>query len=1092
MAHSLHLAPAATGKTARLLALLREITLSKRNSMPKIWVLLATRRQALNFRQRLIELDDDIAVYCNIEFFNFYSLNARLLKIAGKPVRRLNPLTRYGLLRRLLTQMLAADQLRYFHRIADTRGFVAIMAELIDELKQAMVDVDEFAAAARSQKDEELALIYRRYQDALRRSDLADVEGEGWLALAELRRQHDVALDVDLLLVDGYDQFTIVQAQMLAALSRAIPEVHISLTDMPIAFADALPHRSAVARKRLERAFEEARVNLATETIVPIDGERAPDLVQLGERIFCNLPEAAGGAAIELLEMPSPAEEVRSVLRVIKRQLLARVKPDDILVALRDWNRYSPHFASLGDEFGLPLLLNNEPDLHTAPLIAVLIDLLDMAPRFRRRHLLDILRSPYIDAGLDSESIDLLDRISLERQFLGGDSSDWLALLDIETAAGRPLYRDGDADEFTCLTDQQRDELIFRLSAFFNGLNPPVQADVPAYVEWLDNLLGVDPLAELTGQQRQDAVAGFSLNMIAAARQLEADEDRITRQDLMALSGLKRILRDFSASDDVLRETYGGAAKIGWRRFWSDLKEALESTALESGDRSRAGQILVTTAAEARGLPHQHVYILGLSEGLFPAEVPEDSLYLDSERERLQAHGIPLATRAERIDDQGLFCELISLPLESLTLSRPTFQAGKNWIESHLWREVRRVYPDLAPETGKLGAVVPALESASGSETLLGVAAQLNGDDTRQAESALRIKNWLRNDTGFAAQWRRIEAGRRVERGRLSNEPFDRYSGILTRPELQAEVARQLGSERVWSASQLKDYGLCGFRFFAKRLLKLEEFKEPELGLDAAQLGSLNHRILEETYRAIAERSLGIDEENLQAALENFAVAADDILDRAPELFSFVATATWQEEKQVLRNRLAALIKNDFSPESPLAHFGDRRYVHDLELNFADVEIELPAQDQRLRVAGYIDRIDNVDGKLVVVDYKSGTSPVSRREMEIGRDFQMMVYALSLQRLLERNGNENKVAGGLFWHLRNLKASGKYSADDEDDIAAIELARQHVARNLEAGRAGQFPARATGLENGKCARYCEFSHFCRMHVTNPYKSSPPA
>lgn len=1086
MAHILHLAPEGTGKTARLLALLREMTLSKRDRLPKIWVLLATRRQALNFRQRLIELDDDIAAYCNIESFNFYSLNARLLKYARSPVRRLSPLTRYRLLRRLLARMLAADQLPHFQRIADTRGFVAIAAELIDELKQAKVDVDAFAAAARSQKDEELALIYRRYQETLTHSDLADVEGEGWLALAKLR---DIALDVDLLLVDGYDQFTIVQAQMLAALSQAIPHIHISLTDMPITIADALPHRSALARQRLELAFEETRVELRTETIETNASERESDLVQLGERIFLDRPAAAGGAAIKLIEMPSPADEVRSVLRLIKRQLLQGVKPEDILVALRDWNRYAAHFASIGDEYGLPLLLGNEPDLHTSPMIAGLIDLLDMAPRFRRRDLLDILRSPYMNAGLDPESIDLLDRISLERQFLGGDAEDWL---DTVMLAGGSAIRDSDADALTVLDSEQQDRLFSRLSAFFESLRPPVQADVPAYVEWLDNLLGIDPQADSAEQQPLVTATGLTLNLLAGARQHEPDKDRITRQDLMAWSGLKRILRDFSSSDDVLREVYGAAAQIDWPRFWSLLKQAVESTTLEPGDRSRAGQVLVTTAAEARGLPHRHVYILGLSEGLFPADVPQDPLFLDSERERLQAHGIPLATQAERNDDQGLFYELISLPQESLTLSRPTFQAGKVWIESHLWRAVRRVYPDLAPTTGKLGAVVPALDSASGSEMLLGVASQLNGYDPSHAESALHIKSWLRHDSGFAAHWRRIEAGRRVELGRLSNAPFDRYSGVLTRPDLLAEVARQLGGERVWSASQLNDYGHCGFRFFAKRLLKLEEFKEPELGLDAAQLGSLNHRILEETYRAIAGRALRIDEENLRVALDLFASAADDILDRAPKLFQFRATATWQEEKQVLRNRLMALIRHDFSPESPLAKFGDRRYVHDLELKFDDVEIELPANEEALRVAGYIDRIDNVDGKLVLVDYKSGTTPVARREMEIGRDFQMMVYALVLQGLLERTGNESKVAGGLFWHVRDLKASGRYSADDEDDIAAIETARQHVARNLAAGRAGQFPARATALEDGKCSRYCEFSHFCRMHVTSPYKASPPA
>jgi len=1081
----LHLAPAGAGKTARLLALLRELTQSERNTLPKVWVLLATRRQGLNFRQRLIELDEQEPVYFNIEFFNFYSLNARLLKTAGTPVRRLNNLTRYGLLRRLLAQMLLEDQLEYFHRIADNRGFVSILAELIDELKQASVNVADFAAAAQSEKDKEIAHIYRRYQAMLRRSDLADVEGEGWLALAKLRKHPDIASHVDLLLVDGYDQFTIVQAQLLAALAQAIQNVHITLTEFPDAHAEALPHRSVLAHERLQQAFDEAHIDLAIETIEPIAGERTPDLVRLGERIFRDLPGAASGDAIQMIAMPNPAEEVESILRKIKRQLLDGVQPDDILVALRDWTRYAAHFETGRDEYDLPLLLHYERSLHTAPVIAVLTDLLGMAPRFRRRDLLDILRSPYIDAGLDAELIDLLDRISMERQFLGGDASDWL---EIVTLAGRPLNRDNDDVTLTVLPAEQRDTLFSRLSTFFIGIRPPERADVASHVDWLESLLGADPRSDLPGSASQTARNGFSLSIIERVRRNEDSSAEIIRRDIAALTGLKRILRDLSASADVLRATFGEAAEIDWRQFWSDLKHALETTTADPYDRSRAGHVLVTTATEARGLLHRHVYILGLAEGGFPAEISEDPLYLDSEREDLQARGIPLATQAERIDDQGLFYELISLPRETLTLSRPTFQAGKVWNESHLWRAVRRVYPDLKPDVTTVGSVTPAYKAASGAETLLGVAAQLNGNDAKRATSALRIKNWLQLDKEYATQWRRIEAGRHVELGRLSNAPFDRFSGILTRPDLLAEVARQLGNERIWSASQLKDYGLCGFRFFAKRMLKLEETEEPEAGFDALKLGSLNHRILEDAYREIGKRALNIDEGNLETALEIFAQVAEGILDRAPELFNFPATATWQEEKHVLRNRLAALIRQDFSPGSPLAEFGERRNVRDLELKFADVEIDLATDEPPIRVAGFIDRIDAVDGKLVVVDYKSGTTTIERREMESGRDFQMMVYVLALRSLLERYGSDDKVAGGLFWHVRNLRASGLYSADDEDDKAAIEMALGHIARNLEAGRSGQFPVHATALENGKCSRYCEFSHLCRIHVTSSYKA----
>ena len=294
--------------------------------VPKVWVLLATRRQALDFRQRLIEADGAASVYFNIEFFNFYSLNARLLKIAGAPVRRLNNLARQALLRRLLAEMLAQDQLSFFHRIADTRGFAAVLAELIDELKQAGVDVDEFAAAASCEKEREIARIYRRYQDMLRRGGLADIEGEGWLALATMRRRRDITADVDLLLVDGYDQFTPVQAQLLAELSHSVQDVHITLTDMPVARAEALPRRSAFARIRLQEAFADAGLALEQKTIEAASAGRHPDLERLGAHIFRSAPAAESSDAIHMIAMPSPAEEVKSVLRAIKGQLLAGLR----------------------------------------------------------------------------------------------------------------------------------------------------------------------------------------------------------------------------------------------------------------------------------------------------------------------------------------------------------------------------------------------------------------------------------------------------------------------------------------------------------------------------------------------------------------------------------------------------------------------------------------------------------------------------------------------------------------------------------------------------------------------------------------------
>ena len=97
----------------------------------------------------------------------------------------------------------------------------------------------------------------------------------------------------------------------------------------------------------------------------------------------------------------------------------------------------------------------------------------------------------------------------------------------------------------------------------------------------------------------------------------------------------------------------------------------------------------------------------------------------------------------------------------------------------------------------------------------------------------------------------------------MADRAPDRYSGRLDDTRLIAYAAEQLGARRIWSASQFNEYGICGYRFFAKRLLKLETLKEPEDGMDAMQRGTLIHAILEETYRHLAENGISIAPENL-------------------------------------------------------------------------------------------------------------------------------------------------------------------------------------------------------------------------------------
>src|SRR5690606_2759510 len=124
-------------------------------------------------------------------------------------------------------------------------------------------------------------------------------------------------------------------------------------------------------------------------------------------------------------------------------------------------------------------------------------------------------------------------------------------------------------------------------------------------------------------------------------------------------------------------------------------------------------------------------------------------------------------------------------------------------------------------------------------------------------------------------QWERIHRARGMELRRLARRMrHDHYSGRLYDPALIAYVAGKLGPGRVWGATPLAAYGVCGFRFFAGRLPHLEALEEPEAELDAPALGTINHAILEAAYGDIGRRGLAIVPENRETALEVLRAAA--------------------------------------------------------------------------------------------------------------------------------------------------------------------------------------------------------------------------
>ena len=1083
MATTILLAPVGAGKTAEALARLRQARAV--NPVARVWVLVAGARREVDCRDRLMAGPEPL--FFNVEFFSFYQLYHRLLNMAHKPPRRLDQTARYGLLRAVLDALRASGDLELYGPVASTPGFLRIVADLIYELKQRVVLPEDFTAAARTPKDHELARIYAAYQDRLIAHQLVDREGEGWLALDEMRKDDRVGGGVDLLIADGFDQFSPLQARLLMRLADRARAALITLPSVPGREA-TIGRRFAAALDTLTQAA--AAEGLAApiierhESLLAVVDPSHPALNHLCAHIFQPAPvRAPVNGGVHFIEAPDAVREAEAILRRVKHLLLDGCPPDEILIALRDWGRYAGYFSALGRAYGLPLVLHGGEPLLTNPAALALLDLVELhAGDFRRRALLDALRSPYFTCpDLDAEAVAALEAAAQTHHVAGGRDA-WLAAV---RGMGRALV---DPEGEPLESGVAGDSLADALAAFFDAVTPPAQAPLRTYIRWLDRLIGPDEEAD------PDTVGpitpGYHLNMIACLRRASAPG--VIERDLAALDLFKRMLGSLLAARDLLR-TLGEGDRITRADFLLELRAALGAASVDRSP-ARAGRVLVTTVTDARGLRHRHVIIPGLSEGVVPAHIPEDPIYLDSERRALAVRGIDLETQADRAADDGLFYQLIGLAHESLTLTRATVQDGAPWPPSHLWRAAFEVFSDAEAALARIpvGAVVEPGTVASVAEAALALAAGLN-QPTLDPDCAW-LSDWMRANQ--ADSWARVTAARAAELNRMNRyRPHDHYSGRLRDPRLIAEAAAALGADRVWSASQMNDYGYCGFRFFAKRLLRLEALEEPEEGPDAARLGTIHHEILERTYAEIGQRGLTIEPVNRDAALDILRTVAPVVLDVAPQQLGFRETALWGAEREGIVRRLETLVRSDFSDDHLLRGLatGPRRPYRQEAAFGADggPEVAIPLRvgdaDELLRVRGYIDRIDRTAEGALLIDYKTGSTKIPTAEMTMGRNFQMMLYMLAARELLRADPEgPPAVIGGLFWHIRKGEASGQIAWDDAG-AAAIAEAAEHLGRYIDAGRRGDFSVSPRKADGGRCNHYCEYAQLCRMGSTGPHK-----
>jgi ATP-dependent helicase/DNAse subunit B len=1042
------LAPTGQGKTEYILNCIRQVQAAE--PLAPVWAILPNRIQVRAFQRRLGAGGGALGV----ETGTFYRFYAELLARAGQPVARLPETALHRLVHHLVKRLAQAGSLHHYAPLHNRHGFARLVHDLFQELKQARIHRETFQAAVATAPPRltELATLYTAYQDWLIRSDWMDAEGQGWLAALALEQDPELVTDLRLLVVDGFDEFNPTQLAVLARLSVRTTETIITLTGDPDC--------ERIAHRRFCRARE------AVEQVLGLKPELLPGLfsdsqptslihleVSLFEQDAVRMPAAD---AVTCLEAQTRGDEVRAALRWLKILLVREgYHLDQVALLARDLTPYRPHLAEVAAEFGLPLRLAGSQALVTNPAVAALLNLLALpATNWPRRPLLDALSSPYLNwSEVEIGPAEVRDLASAARAGLVIAGLDqWREALErLARLTPRDQARTEDADLAPpeVPAGERARTLQTCLEAVAARLNPPLNGTIRDFAVFVEDLAGEDPkLASRFGPSLPSAVeTEDGLRIVACAWESTATAER----DVAALRRFKDVLRGLVLAESVLLEPNEQPTPLAYARFYAELRRAVEATTYELPAPPPGTTILAAPLLHARGLSFRAVALLGLSEGEFPRPEREDPLLTESDRQTLAA-AVPALKPRLQGDEGTLFYEAITRARERLLLCR-TYLAndGQAWEPSPYWEEVQRLVE--APVLRlRAQAPLPLTDAASLPEALLVTA-------RRGADCQFAPQDW--DSVLHAAQ---------VVRARNAADPSGSpWEGNLA--AVAPALTAHYGPEHIWSASRLEAYATCPFLFLVDSVLGLEPRLPPTEGYDIRILGTMYHEILEETYRRALPSTTP---DQLRSMLPQVAT---EVFAAAPDEYGFRPMALWMRQQEELAHVLAETL------EALIEATAGWQTV-ELEQAFG-VEgrpgLDVCRDGRRLRLRGFVDRLDrDEEGRLQIIDYKAGSTPISPRDLESGKRIQLPLYALAVRDALDLG----EVGGGFYWHIGSAQASRLRLESYLGGVDfAIDTALEHALNIIAAIQAGQFLPQPPA---GGCPDNCPASSFCWRYTARAW------
>lgn len=888
---------------------------------------------------------------------SFRSLTAEILgEIAAAPRDAADDVAKTVILHRLLRKLSKAKALRFYGRQAEKPAFLPEMQAQLTELiqsghtpEQLMQTAADTAAqnGVLSEKLFDIARIYADYLSELEALGLRDVLSD--LTAAAAAADGTACLRGMHIFLDEFESFTGDQYRMLEIMLRDAAEVWIALRTDCIDAPDYTRFDAVnETARRLRRLAAEQNTAADIRLLETQYRFKDASLAHLSRYLFDTQAPAFGGApAVTICEAGDQTLEAEYTAAQI-RQLLMRgeVRCADIMVVMHDLSAYGSLLEAAFQRYQIPYFMDlRRSVLHTA-VMKLPEALLGLMHRTTTDQILLLLKT----------------QLSPLHPAEAADLENYAYTWDIEGFQWEKPFRPEDDRDGRCETARQKliPPILKMRRAAKNKDGEPASGAVlcEALYRCMDEMEIPNRVGGLAAHMYQDG-------NVEGGRALRRLWNRFTE----LLDAMHDALADTPVTPQQLSEL---------------LTAVLRNNQIPVPPQT-LDAVTVQSAAAARYDAPKVVFVLGVTEGEFPADIQAGGFFSEQERALLKTHDVELSRSVRDLcaDERLIVYKTLSAASERLWLCYPTAaENGSRKVPSALLEEVRKLLPAVQ--------IPPYFQRADE----MGAAFYVS---TKAAAYYSFVQDYrispVERETVRTLLAEMPDEAARLERLRRTSDP-DRLR-VRDRRLMQKLTGKELRA----SATQIENTIKCPFMGFCANGLKL--YQRQKNNLNPLSAGNLVHYCMERLFKEHPERDdfLAMTAQDLQ----NHAIrCAADFLSEQLGGREGKSSRVMQQYDRMTRRIVALLLhtqeemrQSQFVPDACELVIGT---VQD-ESGTAPFRLELP-DGTVLCLNGKIDRVDitEQDGRryLRIVDYKTGKKKFFLGDIYYGLNLQMLLYLFAL------------------------------------------------------------------------------------------------